>query len=1258
MTSIPPSVSTLLTRAIGRVRRLRLLRGLATVGIAVLAGIFAVMALDARFVIFDDRLRYAMTTGIALLAAVTGYLAVVRPLRRRLDFRTMAKALDARHPEQDERLSTLVELSEAGAGSAGFSASLFALVGRLAENDVAKIDPAQDFPARPALRRLVVFALMLLALVAGTAVSPNLIGRLLVRAVAPWVDVGNLFADEIVVTPGDVVALSGDVIRIQARAQRPSSFSIRISRRRGALWTEETPEPMADGVYETTADMSEREWRYRVKAGHAVTRYYHVRVSERPKYESLVARVTYPDYTGFAPVAYSNADVAAIRAIEGSRVSFDLKVAERETVADFRIGGEPLFEHTMVSNLTTSWSLELVNRDGFRSSMGVHPLVSERDEPPTLVIERPNNKLPPLPPHAKIPLELTASDDVRVHRPVVWRSVDGGEAVVFHEVEKFASAGGRLWRGETELDLSTLDLADARGIRFFVVAADNCPPEYGGPHVVTSSVISVTLAAREWGLEIADLKAQTQKANALVGEAKRRLRDAELLTRQLKDELKCDGKVSEATEKKNERAAHETAEAKKRIEELRDRFKKDERFAPLVDPLESILVGKLAPALEKIENAPFRERNERAEEMAAATDELRAAQKQVEDLSRQLKERSERLDAYERTKDLAERQAALARSAQELLGERPADLERLEAWKRLEEEAMRRADELMRQKPSAELAEARRKMETAVRKIAELRAAQQEQRTLRSQREQQEQRTRAQLAQQEAARQQALEQAGREQRRAEEAISRKDARTAEDAQRKAEDSLARAAATPGVRAMQRLAAETYRKNPGEAAQEAQRAASAARQAEQEIRKGIREGTKTQADLDALDNELRKRLREKLSENADLRKQAEERLRRDAVTAGAKAIEKTAADAVNEARKHPRAQDLAELAEKAVAASQAARAEERGVRDAMRRGEKTAADLEALDRGFQELAKAKAEELANAVAEATRRERAAADRAARQAPLLREAVQQQAQARQAIQAAAARREDERRCAAANNRPAAAAKAREAERFEAQAFAAQQAAEDCLERAEASDAVKAMQRQASDFERDARTARHTSDKTAAALKAQDEASAALKREQALREQVRSGAKPEADLAALEEELARKMEEGPSPDRRAKGTGDAAEAADASAEAMSRGVKAQAEALGLSGAQAPSQAQESAGGGGVQSEVDSLARELKRSDSPDFFKKLFARMGWFKIRDISKDGPSAVDLKDVPREYRDLVRRYFLKLAEESKPDDMRR
>ena len=74
-------------------------------------------------------------------------------------------------------------------------------------------------------------------------------------------------------------------------------------------------------------------------------------------------------------------------------------------------------------------------------------------------------------------------------------------------------------------------------------------------------------------------------------------------------------------------------------------------------------------------------------------------------------------------------------------------------------------------------------------------------------------------------------------------------------------------------------------------------------------------------------------------------------------------------------------------------------------------------------------------------------------------------------------------------------------------------------------------------------------------------------------------------------------------------------------------------------------------SGGGGGVSEEVKKLAKELQRKDNPDFFKNLFARLGWFKIRDISKDGLGARDLKDVPREYRDLVRRYFLKLSEEN-------
>ena len=45
----------------------------------------------------------------------------------------------------------------------------------------------------------------------------------------------------------------------------------------------------------------------------------------------------------------------------------------------------------------------------------------------------------------------------------------------------------------------------------------------------------------------------------------------------------------------------------------------------------------------------------------------------------------------------------------------------------------------------------------------------------------------------------------------------------------------------------------------------------------------------------------------------------------------------------------------------------------------------------------------------------------------------------------------------------------------------------------------------------------------------------------------------------------------------------------------------------------------------------------------------RRLMERLGWFKIKGAAKDGLGERDLKDIPAEYRELVRSYFLKLAE---------
>ena len=983
MMSIPFSVGKLLERAIARVRRLYLIRGLSVVGVVWLLAIVAVMVVDSRIVIFDDRIRYAMSAGALLLALLTSVFVLVIPLCRRLDFGRMARLVDARHPEFEERFSTLVELSESDPAKAGFSAALFGKVGELAERDLGKVDLAHDFSAKAALRRLVVFAVMALTLVVGIAVSPQLIGRLFVRAVAPWVDIGNLFANDIVVKPGDVVALSGTVIRIEAQpsadqtikqSEQSNNFFIRISRKTSLGWTEETVEPLVNGVYETTADPNEREWRYRVNAGPAVTRYYHVRVSLMPKYDLFLAKVTYPDYTGLQPLVVSNGDVGAIKAIEGSRVNFDLRVSDPDTIADFKIGNEKVFEHVMVSNKTVNWSLDLVNRDGFRAEKGSHPLTSFIDQPPAVVIEKPTGTLR-LPPHAKIPVEITANDDIGLADAYFRVSIDG-EPWTRHFGSKIPLSSEPLNRSTAqplnpaflrtvaEVDLSLYDLIFAKNISFDVVVSDACPAELGGPHSATSTPFTVQFAANEasWGVQ--ELKSEVAQAQRDLDEARKRLNDAQNLARQVRDTLRREQKVSENTEKQSERLAHELTQAEKRIEELRDDFLADERFAPLTRPLDRMLEEDVKPALTEVENAQFRDREERADAVDAAIPEMAKAVQELDELKKRLDERAAKVDAFEKAKDLAARQEALTKSAKEIVAERPTDTAKIEAWKRLEDAAMRKADELSRIAPSPDLDEAKRKMESAVRKMDELK------------RELDEATRQAKDAKARAERREAERKAGP---KPDDAGSRaaKDAewmKTAKPEELEARDrALAEAAG-------QQSAAET-----------ALDEAAGLRAEERTLRQ--------KGDPDAAGGKA------KASQAAEKRiveaqKSAEAALERGKATEGVKAMQKMAAQAERNAAQAPRDAERSVKAAQAQAAASAALRKEQEIRADMRKGTATAADLEAMDREFRRQAKEAGEELAAEAAQDATRDRESASEAARRQQELKNAANSQTQAAQA------------------------------------------------------------------------------------------------------------------------------------------------------------------------------------------------------------------------------------------------------------------
>ncbi|MBP5285403.1 MAG: hypothetical protein ILO34_04765, partial [Kiritimatiellae bacterium] len=695
MTILSPSVERLLSASISRVRRIYLLRGAAMTLASLLAGALAVMAIDAKFAIFSVSARWWMSAALYALVVATAALSILRPLLRRIDARRMAEILDGRHPEHEECLMTLVELNENR--SAGCSERLLQVLEKKASDAASRLSAEKEFTARTIVRRLWILLSVAGLLAVLFAVFPGVAGRLFVRAVAPWVDVGNLYADCITVSPGDIDALAGSLVRIEAAVAGGDVPAIRISRRTGKGWGPEFSEPMKDGVYEFIADIGDAEWRYRVSAGHAVTRHYRVRVFETPRCESFVARVEYPAYTRFAPAVYSNEEATTVQAIEGSHVRFEAKPAGKDVFAKIFVGGVETNEHTAVSNIVTSWSLAVSNAAGFSAPERGGLIRSLPDAPPIVVVESPDSGVLSLAPHAKFPLEITASDDVGIFAPELIYAKAGGETVKWRDISEYAKTGPSLWRGMDSIDLSTLDLEGIASVEFAIVVRDFRPERFGGPHCVTSAPVVVRLENRALSFEMQELAKVVEESKRLLAEAENRVNDAQ-----------------NAAWNDQGRAIHETGEAKKRLEELEALLDADRRFEPIAGEIRRTLEKLFEPALERLRESRYAAQEKRVQSLRETLPELKEALERLRRLEKPFAERVQELENAERVEDLARKQLSLENAARRLAAENPQDPDRLEAWKRMQEEVARETGELIDRLSDRQVDEAWRQMKKAV----------------------------------------------------------------------------------------------------------------------------------------------------------------------------------------------------------------------------------------------------------------------------------------------------------------------------------------------------------------------------------------------------------------------------------------------------------------------------------------------------------------------------------------------------------------
>ena len=187
---LPQPILDKLQSMIRRVRRLLFIRGLfATLAVA-LGCLLAIMAVDATITLFSTTSRWLLSlAGLALTLAAAWWF-LVRPLSRRYTLTKMARILEVRHPELQERISTAVELlASDDPDSIRGSQELIQAVVDSAVDDVATVDPKTEFkPARS--KKFMVATVVCGGIIALLlAIWPQQAWTLLTRAIAPFLDI-------------------------------------------------------------------------------------------------------------------------------------------------------------------------------------------------------------------------------------------------------------------------------------------------------------------------------------------------------------------------------------------------------------------------------------------------------------------------------------------------------------------------------------------------------------------------------------------------------------------------------------------------------------------------------------------------------------------------------------------------------------------------------------------------------------------------------------------------------------------------------------------------------------------------------------------------------------------------------------------------------------------------------------------------------------------------------------------------------------
>ena len=677
---------TLVHETLGRlkkqIRHTQLTRAVAMVLTTALLGLLVMMALDWVFSPLPLWLRWAMFVTWLLAVCVSARRGFA-PFMRKIGAVQLARWVEHRHPEMQERISTALELD---GQQAGVSVGLLDELRQAASNDAVAVDTRAEVRSVSTTRKWVRPALALVGvLLALITIWPKQSSRLLVRAVAPFSSLGNAGAASFTIQPGSVELLEGDRFSLTIGYSGEESYVALITEwENGQRSQENLTRQGHEFLYELNP--VSKSFRYKLRAGRAESDAYSVTVWPVPALVDARLEITPPEYLGLIahnePLAEQHSAVSGSRfrllsqtntAIEAVQI-----ISQDKVLADVTITTA-----SGINQLDCQWSIEdagfheVIIRGKHRlgREFDLHHFVIEirEDLPPQVVLLNPLQKELKLRMDEILELRYEITEDFSLVRNAIELNDDKGKNLTLGQNLPPLVDGSNppRYRGGSELSVGDLmtRMGGAREFRLRVKAQDGKPSERSGPGTGYSEWLTIRIDEHAESLIRQELRQQHEGAMQEIDKAIQEVRQARERMDWHKEEVK-QAKLSENAEKNLTEAAEQLANAQEKINELAKDMQ-ESVHAPLASELKQA-AEQMQQSRENMENAPLQDdADQRMQKMQQARDGAEDSIKKLELVKQEMQKDNEKIQDLAELQELAQRQQEVARQAQQLAQQSP-----------------------------------------------------------------------------------------------------------------------------------------------------------------------------------------------------------------------------------------------------------------------------------------------------------------------------------------------------------------------------------------------------------------------------------------------------------------------------------------------------------------------------------------------------------------------------------------------------------